>query len=1572
MKPTYKGAVIMVVAMLLILFRSLSGSGQTTLLTESFENGGSIPAGWATEVISPNNQVTFVTSSTYPSGFTAYNGSWMPQFDSYWASGGVIRLKRILPVSTVSYSNLNVDFYWLESTGYPASNDKVEVEWSTNGTTWTTAGSFLRYNAIQGWKFKSLFLPAGAYNQPALYIAFKFTSAYGNNCYLDFAHLSGQGPPPPVTVTIGTGATPCSYPYTTGYMDARAQMLYTTADIYGVGGSAGQIQQIGFNVGISSPTLMNGFTVKMRNTSAPSIVSWITDSMTVCYAGTYSVSGTGWQMITLQTPFSYDGRNLLVEICYDNSATGTGTQVYGTSATGKIFHQYLNDPVGGGCTTTGNSPQTIRPNLRIFEQQYVGSLTGTVTNCYNSAPIAGATVTLNGTINVTTNASGVFTIVNVPAGTYPLVYSKVGFLPQNCTATIIANQMNTSPCGCMYPVPGVLAGILTNLATGDPIPGAKVQAGSTYTYSLSDGSYSLAVYPCATYPVTFSKPGFNNISTTWTFVCGTTMTLNLQMMPSLTAPPNVTAVTDTTLGETTLTWSPPQAPYEIIYDDGIEDQCFAWMNSLNICAVKFTPAAYPATVVGGSLFLCNPVSSGPPSLIPYQLTIYDDDGPGGAPGTAIETYDISPGNLGWTNFSFYLPPTITSGSFYLGRIQSGNYMVCDGLGLDTTTNSMRSWQKDEYNSGPWVPVQGNYMIRALVVGPGGTIPSSMLSYNVSRLKHGEESTPAAWTTLGSVTGITTYTDNSWPSLPPGPYRWAVQTYYSTWTPSAPAFSNIQYKNWTGDVTVYSEKCCTEMPGPINIMLSNTDTTYWATTDTTGHAYFQDVIFGDYNIWISIFGCATYNQQVTLTSDTLLNAILGSGIPYPPRQYLEVDCQSLVATWNPASAENTYFLENWSSGSFSNNSWTVTGGTNWTVATGFGNPAPSAQFSWTPQVTNYDQYLTSKTFTWVDAPQTLLKYDILLSSYSTTFLNAMAVELWDGTSWTVLEVYDNMNGNIPWTSTTLLLPTPGSNEYRIRFHAYGEDSYDINNWDIDNIVITLHDNYTGFPPPCMLGYNVYLNNVLAAFVPDTFCYIPPNQVQYGQTYTASVDAVYGYNAPPNHSFAISRQFTSCFLYPPTNFTVQPLECSAYLTWDKPQEMGGGDPPGLLGYYIYRGFTLRDSVMSPDILEYYFLDLNTFYYYFAVEAVYDLTPYGYPGQRGLSTDGGVIGLDIICGDNLPFLETWNSGTFTYSDWTFEPSQGNWDVTSATGNPSPTADFSGFGLKSNGPYDYAMTGRALDVSQWTCSNVWLDFDIKLVDFAANSTEHMTVEVLYDNTWHQVADFVNNGSFGFETKHINIDEVRGKGMKLRFRAQGENSFNILHWYIDNVHVYGVCLPATGLSWSATSEQINLNWEAPCPEVTGYNIYRTDSSGMDPYSRINTSLVTGTTYTDIPSYWTPDAVYRYYVTAITMDQTSSGVLCESGPMDSVLVGYPVAVPGLDPAVVELFPNPARQIFTVKSTLSINDIEMVNYLGKSVYARRCDLSKLERIKTGEMAAGVYFVKINTSKGIIVKKLVIQK
>lgn len=180
---------------------------------ESFENGGAVPSGWSIENIVAGNNITFVTSTSWPSGYTASDSSYLVMFNSFSASGGVMRLKKTTPVSTIGLTNVSVSFSWLESNGYAGVTDRVELEWSTDGSTWISAGTFNRYNGIQGWKDKSQALPSGAQGQATLYIAFKFTSSYGNDCYLDLARITALS----TMLCQGSSATYVTETGQTGY-----------------------------------------------------------------------------------------------------------------------------------------------------------------------------------------------------------------------------------------------------------------------------------------------------------------------------------------------------------------------------------------------------------------------------------------------------------------------------------------------------------------------------------------------------------------------------------------------------------------------------------------------------------------------------------------------------------------------------------------------------------------------------------------------------------------------------------------------------------------------------------------------------------------------------------------------------------------------------------------------------------------------------------------------------------------------------------------------------------------------------------------------------------------------------------------------------------------------------------------------------------------------------------------------------------------------------------------------------------------------------------------------------------
>jgi hypothetical protein len=165
-------------------------------------------------------------------------------------------------------------------------------------------------------------------------------------------------------ICIGTGTASSNYPFTTYWMDGRTQMLFTAAELTAAGmGANSAITKVGFNVLTRDPAVMSGFNVKFQATTQTSLTAFVTTGTWFTgFSGTYTVPGTGTQNIDMTSPYYvWNGTsNLLVEICYDNSAYTQYSTVASTSAAGKTWGYYTDN--AAGCTMTGGTAQANRPN----------------------------------------------------------------------------------------------------------------------------------------------------------------------------------------------------------------------------------------------------------------------------------------------------------------------------------------------------------------------------------------------------------------------------------------------------------------------------------------------------------------------------------------------------------------------------------------------------------------------------------------------------------------------------------------------------------------------------------------------------------------------------------------------------------------------------------------------------------------------------------------------------------------------------------------------------------------------------------------------------------------------------------------------------------------------------------------------------------------------------------------------------------------------------------------------------------------------------------------------------------
>lgn len=148
-------------------------------------------------------------------------------------------------------------------------------------------------------------------------------------------------------------------------------------------------------------------------------------------------------------------------------------------------------------------------------------------------------------------------------------------------------------------------------------------------------------------------------------------------------------------------------PGELGYDDGAWDQVAGWITPNRATAVEFVPPVYPVAVTRTALFVTN--SSGGT----FDGVIYDDDGPGGSPGTELWRCHVTSTHFGWNTVAVPADSVIIrAGSFFVGCWSSGL-----GYGADNTSAhgiARRSW---EYLSGwgqnKWWD-NANVMIRCTV------------------------------------------------------------------------------------------------------------------------------------------------------------------------------------------------------------------------------------------------------------------------------------------------------------------------------------------------------------------------------------------------------------------------------------------------------------------------------------------------------------------------------------------------------------------------------------------------------------------------------------------------------------------------------------------------------------------------------------------------------------------------------------------------------------------------------------------------------------------------------------------
>lgn len=837
-------------------------------------------------------------------------------------------------------------------------------------------------------------------------------------------------------------------------------------------------------------------------------------------------------------------------------------------------------------------------------------------------------------------------------------------------------------------VVGHLAGVVTDGVTNQPVSGALVQAGTYSTYTINDGAYDLAVAP-GTYSISFSFTGYQIVTVSNQLVAGNTVvTVNAQLYPTPTAPACASILVDPNDAQCSVNWCVPNGYAELYYDDGSAENYAAWQMPGNMNAVKFTPQAYPLQVSGAKFFVGDgsfPVGG---NFIgkSFAAMVVKADGPNEMPGTVLDSIGVIVNEYGWVTVDGF-DADITSGSFFIVMVQLSQSPDCVPIGVDETVpKAYKSYSRNVGAGSAWVlsPHQ-DFMIRAIVFGavgsngdnPGearmavpmralgmyslidqGTYPgmeatrvemraatgtannNNLCVYELHRFVISDPNVAVnvapntSNVVLGNAIASTSYTDGgtAWAGLPQGWYAYGIRAVYPDGSKSDYTFTGLVPHKMNADITVNVKLACGLQVAPdANVQLIGQDypnPTYAQVTSASGQVFFDNVVYGSYSLKISKPGYQDYIQLLPISANHTYEFILEEN-RYKPRN-LFVDNQTLKATWDEPLA--IALSEDFESTIFPPPGWQMVtmGSVGWyrSNATGcsYCGSMPHTFFALAddgeagPTNNGCCDYLITPALDLTSIASNKLVFESL---YTGAYGQMAYVEIStdDGATWTPIYTLAPTN---KWVSVTVDLSMfsgpNGLSNVKFAFHA-DDGGVWASGWGVDDVIIS-----SGAVP--VNGYEVFLDGTIVGQTPvsqRTYTY-NPMEIIWGQTYVAGVAGLYcsGYSELDTYTF------TSEFLYPPRNLSVEPITSTtsgaAYLSWNEP---GLGDM-AVSATVPRTSMPLASGEYSPTYNQ--FLNIST-------PSSWDillLEPLATTGHSGIETDGTNI-----------YTSFWNGGGFSKFD-------------------------------------------------------------------------------------------------------------------------------------------------------------------------------------------------------------------------------------------------------------------------------------------------------------------------------------
>jgi len=348
---------------------------------------------------------------------------------------------------------------------------------------------------------------------------------------------------------------------------------------------------------------------------------------------------------------------------------------------------------------------------------------------------------------------------------------------------------------------------------------------------------------------------------------------------------------------------------------------------------------------------------------------------------------------------------------------------------------------------------------------------------------------------------------------------------------------------------------------------------------------------------------------------------------------------------------------------------------------------------------------------------------------------------------------------------------------------------------------------------------------------------------------------------------------------------------------------------------------------------------------------------------------------------FYEDWISESFATNGWTFDPSQGNWNIDLFDGNPLPSAKFHYQPMQTN--YSFSLVSPLINTNG--SENLTLSFDLMFMDYASTGNEHINVWIWNDSFWEQVAEFSSTGSFPWTTFSYNLTGIDGDETQLRFEATGLNSDNINNWNLDNISISSVNL-SPEISVSPTSLFQELGNDSIATQelfisnlglgILEFQATIEYSDTLTPQSWLTISPIADTLnpaeeIAAVVTFNTQDlAINQVYEANIIIESNDPVTPTVTIPVTlSIIVG----IANLEISNPIFYPNPARDFLIVSNLKNTRIVRIVDMTGYVVFATFTYNQPVLKINLDGFKVGIYILQFETSgQSVNNQKLIINK